>query len=220
MKSQMRAFTLVAALIVAVAMSLACGSGDNPAVGLPLPRSSLQNLTQKEHVLNNIELAYNQRNVEWYHGVLDQNFTFILAPGDVGGGVPTSWGRATELDLHTRLFDKNYTALPCQSIKMDLNLDSVQWTEFTPQSAPSETWYLTTIYYNFTFEIAPNTYINDTGTKATFTVRDAGPSGNYAHHWQLVEMRDLGPQNNLMASRVALASTQPSDIGRVKGMYR
>lgn len=218
MKSQLRSSGLLAALIAATAMSFACSSGGPTAPTHP-QAPQLKNLAQKEDVLSNIELAYNQRQIQWYDGVLDQNFTFFLSPRDVGGGLPDQWDRATEISLHMRFFDKNYTALPCQSIKMDLKLDAVQWTEITPQSAPTETWYSTTIYYNFKFEIAPNTFINDTGTKATFTVRDAGPSGNYAHHWQLVEMRDLG-RATAVASRAALASTEPSDLGRVKGMYR
>jgi hypothetical protein len=220
MKSQLQRFGLVAVLVVATAMLFACSDG-GPTSPPHSQTPQLKDLTQKEHVLDNIELAYNQRQVQWYNGLLDQNFTFFLSTHDVGGGAPASWGRETEISVHTNLFDKNFVgpAPPCQSIKMDLNLDALQWTEVSPESAPAETWYTTTVYYHFTFQIAPNTFVSDNGTRATFTVRDAGPSGNYAHHWQLVEMRDLGPETAVVA-RLAATATEPSDIGRVKGMYR
>jgi len=76
---------------------------------------------------------------------------------------------------------------------MDIRAEEgVSWTQFNPASAPSETWYSTTLFYDFKIQIDPNTYIPLPGAKAVFTVRDAGPRGKYAHHWQLVEFRDLG----------------------------
>lgn len=158
-----------------------------------VPDNPIKDLTHKEDVIYNMETAYNTRRIDVYDGVLDDNFTFFLSPGDVGGGLPEQWDRTVEKDVNQKLFDKNNTTLPCQSIFMDIRAEEgVSWTQFNPASAPSETWYSTTLFYDFKIQIDPNTYIPLPGAKAVFTVRDAGPHGKYAHHWQLVEFRDLG----------------------------
>lgn len=188
---------LLCALAILVASVSACifSPDEKPPVEKPKPVQNIQDLTQREHVFNNIEVAYNKRNINYYQGVLDPNFTFFLSTGDVNNGLPVSWNRPDEIDVNTKLFDQNNTTLPCQSIYMDIRTeDGISWIEVIPESAPTETWYQTTLYYDFKFEISPNTYIPLTGAKAVFTVRDAGPYGEYAHHWQLVEFRDLGDQ--------------------------
>lgn len=182
---------LLCAMLFVVASVSACIF--DPEKDTPKPVSPIFDLTKREHVLYNIEKAYNDRKINYYNGLLDQNFTFFLSPGDVNGGLPESWNRADEIDVNTKLFDKNYTDLPCQKIFMDIRTeDGISWIEISPASAPTEKWYQTTLYYDFRFDISPNTYIPNSGSKAVFTVRDAGPHGEYAHHWQLVEFRDLG----------------------------
>ena len=212
MKMRMKTWMLIG-LLVATSGVMACGGGpDDPAPPLPkVPERSTPG-----GVLTKIESAYNKRRIDWYNGVLDQNFTFYLAPGDVVGNMPDSWNRADEIDLNTRLFDRNYTTLPCQSIYMDIRIEEgLIWTEVIPESAPTETWYQATIYYDFRFDISPNTFIPNTGSKAVFTVRNAGTSE--APHWQLVEMRDLGGDPLINATA---AGTEPTTWGGVKVMYR
>ena len=171
-------------------------------------------LTAKENVLDNIELAYNHRTLQWYTGLLDDNMTFFLAPGDVAGGLPASWDRATEVSIHTKFFDPSYQPLPAQSIYLDIHSDGVQWTSFSPPGAPTETWYSTTLYYEYHVEIAPNTYISAAGSKAQFTVRNAGT--DVAPGWRLVELRDLGGQ----ALNATSTATQLTTWGGVKALYR
>jgi len=157
-----------------------------------------QDLTERWHVLNNLELAYTRRHINQYNRILDANFTFFLTPGDVGGGLPENWGRADELKYNTDLLnaqlDENSPFPRCKSIQMDVQWEKgLQWVEITPGSAPDETWYTATVFYDFKFEMEPdNTYINNPGAKGQFTVRDAGPFEGKPSHWQLVEFRDLG----------------------------
>jgi len=69
--------------------------------------------------------------------------------------------------------------------------DDLAWVEVQPEDFPTETWYATTVFYTFTFEMEPNTtYIAQNGAKAQFTVRNTGTDQN--PHWELVEFRDLG----------------------------
>ena len=204
---------LLATLVASIS---ACGDDGTKPVNESPP--VLRNLTAREDVLFNIESAYNKRRIDWYAGVLDADFTFFLSTGDVNNGLPASWDRAEEIAIHTNLFDKNYTTLPCQSIFMDVRTeDGISWVESDSPSNPGEKWYTTTLYYDFKFEISPNTYIPLTGAKASFAVRDAGPSGSYAHHWQLVEMHDHGDE---LAMAKNSSTTEPNTLGQIKGLYR
>ncbi len=167
----------------------------------PAPPIEEMDLTLKWHVLNNIVYAYQNRNSgpTVYDELLDENFTFHFAPGDVGGEIPAQWGRTDELSSTTNLFQSN-SGNPqgpvCRSMRLDLEFDpeSMTWAEKIPECCPSEVWYSTTVFYSFVFEMEPdNTYIPFTGAKAEFTVRDDDPSA--AEHWVLVEFRDLATGN-------------------------
>jgi hypothetical protein len=152
----------------------------------------LKDLKQKENVLNNLEYAYDNRKYDPYDALLDDNFTFFFAPGDVGGTIPEQWPRPDELFAAGLLFSDQPSVGPrCRSIRVNMSLDNIQWIEFTPENYPGELWYSTTIFYDFTFEMDPDqTYISTPGAKAEFTVRNVGTEAE--PHWQLVEWRDLG----------------------------
>ncbi|MCI0450806.1 MAG: hypothetical protein L0Z51_00260 [Candidatus Latescibacteria bacterium] len=175
-------------------------------------------LTSKEAVLNNIESAYNERRPDVFGLLLNANFTFFFAPGDVGGAIPAQWDRASELSATTRWLSSHQQPPPpldpvCTSILVDLqyNPDTIQWVELIPEDFPTETWYTTTVFYSFVFEFEPDiTYISAPGSKAQFTVRPSG-SG-----WQLVEWRDLGSYLRGSSPSAAVAATW----GSVKALYR
>lgn len=177
-------------------------------------------LTSRYAVLNNIEVAWNQRESAKVDELLDDNFAFYFAPGDVGGSIPAYWNRADELATTTALFTSN--SVPpangpvCSSMRLDLQLDNVIWAE-VPDTVLDETRYATTIFYTFTFEMEPaTTYIAQTGAKAQFTVRNALQGGN--DHWQLVEWRDLG--NSLVTGSRQIAATSEATWGSIKALYR
>jgi hypothetical protein len=155
----------------------------------------LKDLKQKENVLNNILYAYKYRKWQVYNDLLGDQFTFFFAEGDVGGEIPEQWNGEDEINATTKLFDSNLSdgsEYPiCRSIRLDLELDNIQWQEVIPEGYPDETWYTTFIFYTFTFEMEPDqTWIAANGSRAQFTVRNVGTEA--APHWQLVEFRDLG----------------------------
>ncbi len=160
----------------------------------PEPPAKEENLTERWHVLNNIEYAYSKRNPNVYDALLSEEFTFFFDEGDVGGEIPEQWGRFDEFDATSRLFlSKTQTEDPiCNQIKLDLVYDqaNLQWVEKIPENFPDEIWYTTTVNYTFTFQMEGDlTYVQN-NAKAQFTVRDTGPTGS--PHWELVEFRDLG----------------------------
>ena len=92
------------------------------------------------------------------------------------------WGRDVESTATAGLLG--------DASKIDLDItweDGVTWSE---APAGTETWYYTTVFYHFTIKIGDTTYIPSSGTRAQFTVRDAGTSEKA--HWMLVELNDLG----------------------------
>lgn len=164
-------------------------------VVIPPENIPLKDLTLKENVLNNIEYAYFNRSWQVYKDLLDEEFTFFFAPGDVGGEIPEQWDENSEIGATTNLFDSRFgdgSEFPiCRSIRLDLELENIQWLEVIPDGYPDETWYSTFIFYTFTFEMDPDkTYIASNGARAQFTVRNIGTET--APHWQLIEFRDLG----------------------------
>ena len=155
-------------------------------------------LTTREAVLNNIEYAYDSRDITAYDELLDVNFTFFFSTGDIDNGLPVQWPRTDELGATNDLFISNNQSVPigprCTTIPMDLSLENLQWVEIIPEDYPDELWYMTTISYDFTFKMAPpadpDTYNSEPGAKANYTVRNVGTETE--PHWQLIEWRDLG----------------------------
>lgn len=154
-------------------------------------------LDTRSAVLNNLEVAYRNQHLNKYEEVLDENFTFFFYSGDVGGDIPAQWGRQEELDANENLFDKNWVdpdptdgiTEPCKKITMDVKWEEgLQWQKVTQGNG--EEWFTATVFYNFQFDVGENDhFINNPGSKAQFTVRNAGTEAD--PHWQLVEFRDL-----------------------------
>jgi hypothetical protein len=187
-----RSFLLgLTALLVAALSSCIFDPGKGDGTTTKPPEYHKVPLTNKSAVLNNIEFAYNKRDFPTYDELLDLNFTFFYTEGDVGGsGVPVQWGRDVETQTTSGLLDKDKGA-----DKIDMKIDwkdadghsKVVWNE---QISGSETWYFTTVNYDFTIKIGDTTYIPNSGAKAQFTVRNDGTAEN--PKWKLVEFRDLG----------------------------
>ncbi len=191
-----RSFLLCGLLTLAM-LSASCIFDPKPAppdvVAPPQTYTKLPRTT-REAVLNNIQYAYNKRDITTYDELLDTDFTFFLAPGDVGGQIPEQWGRAEEVRLTGLLFsqDPGPQYPKCKRIEFDLKFeDGVQWIPVVPQDYPNETWYLAVVVYYFNIDVEPDTqYQPAAGSQAQFTVRNVGTDA--APEWKLVEFRDLG----------------------------
>jgi hypothetical protein len=215
----MSAYNRRSFLLCALLLLPACE--DDPAAPEPGTGESprLLPLTTRNAILNNIEVAWNRRDEVPIDELLDENYTFYFAPGDVGGDIPPQWSRATDLEATTRLFDSNQQPDPpadpvCVSVKFDLQFDptTITWVEIpAPVTAFGEVWYTTTVFYNFTLEVEPDvTLIPQNGAKAQFTVRSLG------NEWRLVEIRDLGGDTRSVSS---VAGVAENTWGAIKSLY-
>ncbi|HEX6944074.1 MAG TPA: hypothetical protein VF128_14195 [Gemmatimonadaceae bacterium] len=224
-------------VVLACLAFVACGDDDADPVKIEGPYTrAFVDRSEMWHVINNIELAYNQRKISYYEALLDENFTFFLSTGDVGGSVPESWARDVEVQANTNLFSSNPPGdlLRVKSIKLDIlwetdpnsqtphpDGDLLIWATMPDMGPNLETWYTTTVFYDFQITIdLPNYeedlhYYSSSGSKAQFIVRNAGTVD--APRWALVEMRDLGAMG---AFTSASAATEQSTWGGVKALYR
>ncbi len=213
-----RAIALSVALVVCALV--ACS--DDPTAPHPSPPPTFKSLATRSDVLFNTQLAYNQRNIAQYEKLLDDNFTFFATPGDVKGGLPDHWERADEVLYNSRLFDKDYPGpYRCRKIDIDLAFETgVTWTATAaPPAFPGETWYTTTVYYNFDIDVEPDKqYGAPANSRLEITVRNAGTAD--APQWRLVEMHDLNPPPPSAAQAVATVAVIPATLGKVKSLYR
>ncbi len=199
-------------LLVLVSILLISACDDDPSAPRPT-EPTFQPLTTRAAVVNNLEVAWNNRQANKAIGLMDEKFTFYFSPSDVNSGMPLSWSLEDEVPAMYDLFISNQAPLPgfpiCTSVRVDLSNEDLVWTE-VPGPSP-EVWYATTVSYSFTFVIEPNTtYIALNGAKAQLVVRQVGDE------WRLVQWRDLG---STLAATHALGVNETT-WGGIKYLYR
>ncbi|MDH4038544.1 MAG: hypothetical protein OEX18_13790 [Candidatus Krumholzibacteria bacterium] len=211
-------FVALAAML-AMTFALACEDTVDPPP--PDPPVVYQPLTTRVAVLNNLEAAYNNRNIGELDKLLDPEFSFHLSDGDVNGGLPPQWNRATEMDVSTNLFSDTEDPLHrwplCTSIDFDLDLSNPDWVDIVPPPVADEHWSMVTVFYDFQIAVNPDTkFYPYPGAKVRFTVRNNGTDEN--PHWQLVEAEDLGGGSALVGTHAT--ATEESTWGKVKSLFR
>jgi hypothetical protein len=73
------------------------------SIGLGLPNTTPYN------VLRNLEIAYNQKNLDLYISTLDRDFLFSVSPDDENILGETWWGYDVEIEFHRNLFTRGST---------------------------------------------------------------------------------------------------------------
>jgi len=187
----------------------------------PPPPPTYQDLTQKDHVLNNLKLSYNERNYARYAELLaDPHFTYFFSPEDFAAGVtPEQWGRAADIDCHQHMFNPNTPVNKVLTIKLALQYPAGQWAATTPDQDqfPGETWYFKTVTYDLTVMIEAhpeNITYQARGMKAMFTLRQI------KQIWQIVEWRDDVETTATGApAQIAASGIKEISWGRVKSLY-
>jgi hypothetical protein len=72
----------------------------------PQPVKDFWDRTSPSSLLHNLKKAYEKRSIAEYESLLAKDFTFVLSAEDQQQqGMPDSWGRAPEIQIHTRMFD-------------------------------------------------------------------------------------------------------------------
>ena len=98
--------------MAALVVLASCGPTDPDALRVARDNSVPQNtryaygdLTTREDVLLNLELAYGEANFNEFMKLIDDNFVFYFSAADVSGGqTPEQWDRSAELQATNTMF--------------------------------------------------------------------------------------------------------------------
>ena len=155
----------------------------------PTPPVEFMDLSERWHVLHNLEAAYNQRRPTRYDELIDANFVFFFSDGDVGGEIPVQWDRSQDVGATGRLLQDGI------SIDLDVQFDQLQWAAIVPADFPDEIWFTTTVNYTFTMRFnndPETTFITSGQPQVQYTVRPVDVDGE--QRWRLAEWRDIADQ--------------------------
>jgi hypothetical protein len=183
-----RTATLLLALVLVTGLTTSCildpkeGKVDEKKTPV-----DYKDLTQKDDILYNLELSYNERNVSKYDQLLDAGFTMIFSDADIAEGkTPDQWHRAKEAEVATRILDNSGETDPKLIVeRINLNLDWVagDWTEEPENPAhPGESWYRKVVNYDIVVNFADGWERRGFGLKAAMTIR----WDEDREHWRIV----------------------------------
>jgi hypothetical protein len=195
MKKALFNFAFVAFVTLAINSCILDAKQDRQVI--KPPKGEFLPLDTRDNVLNNLQAAYNQRNISQYDKLLDANFTFFFSPTDVQNGTVqfSQWDRAGEINATTNMFNPSFSpsqGAPISSIDLALSYPKGDnaWTPVQPLDAvtyPNETWYEKTVTYSMTIVAGPNQFISN-NIDASFVVRQAEVNGETI--WRIIAWRD------------------------------
>lgn len=196
-----RRIWILLSLILVVGLTASCildPKEDKPKDAVEPP--DFKDLSEKDHVLHNLALAYNEGRYEEYDKLLDEDFTFIVSEADFNDGVieVRQWGRDREVRANTLILNPQHPDIPegKEVISMDLRLDYPEenWTEEPEnETHPGESWYKKIVLYNLVVKTQDGWEYRAIGLQAEFTIRWA--EYDRGEHWRLVLWRDdVGPK--------------------------
>lgn len=185
-----RIITVLAGCLVAGGvLSYGCNQ-DDPAKPEPPAAVEFKDLTQKDDVLFNLELSYNERVINQYDKLLDDDFVFYFSRFDVdNNGTPEYWDRTTDVVVTEKILDGDrVNALSL--VKLNLDYPDTSWTEVSaPPSHEGETWYRQTIGYDFKVQTRTGWEFRAHDKYVEITIR----WDDTLKHWRIVRMRDGAP---------------------------
>lgn len=156
-------------------------------------------LKAKDDVLHNFELAYNNRDINQYKKLTDEDetvFIFVFSREDFNSGkTPDQWERAKEVEVTGRMFQRGGSD-PIQSMNMNFSYaeGDIAWEEATPpEGHEQEKWYQKIVTYDFTVETTSGQTYYAVDSQALFIVRYNFNSVAEDSVWQVVQYYDLGP---------------------------
>ena len=159
-----------------------------------------EDLTQKDHVLLNLDKAYNEMNIDEYKRLLVNEFTFFFSQEDIDSNLVqnVSWGRLAEEEATSNMFNRVPSTKEGFVIdRIDLRLDYTPGDDVwirevgSPGNHEGEDWYERTVTYNMTITAGDESFIS-VDIIASFVIKQVDVNG--AMIWKIVAWRDdIGP---------------------------
>jgi len=220
----------IAALATAIGLAgaaLFAGCSEDPTTP-PKPKptpSPYENLTEQWHPLNNLEVAYGQRDIAHYRAALDSAYyTFFFSAADYSSGKTDEfWTYDTDTWAAERMLDLQLPDLNIRAVILEVDLvfdkDALTWNPVQPDSAPSETWHATTVGYTYFIALGDGVraFIQAPGASVTITVRQDPDDGK----WRIAEITDMPrtTQNAPSIRQLAQRRAEESSFGQIKALY-
>jgi hypothetical protein len=226
----MREARFIPLLVLLLALPIfSCSGDDNPTKPKESPYKTLFADGPRDNVLNNLEQAYNDRNLNRYDELLDADFVFYFSAADVQNGTVSAphWSRAAEIMANRNMFDPNYSN-PNQEPVKDIDLSLVypagddEWTPVAPEDQVnygSETWYQKIVTYNLTVQLPGNFQLVGLNKQAAIVLRAATEESK--DYWRIVVWRDDTGTSFRQALRGGQAAgiTEETTWGQIKSLY-
>jgi len=158
-----------------------------------------EDLTQRDHILINLDKAYNEMNINEYRNLLapGDDFTFFFSQADIDSGhvENSSWGRAAEESATHNMFNR----VPSKDEgfvidRIDLRLDYTPGEDVwvldagAPGNHEGEDWYERTVTYNMTITAGNDSFIS-TDIIASFVIKLVDMGGGDMR-WKIIAWRD------------------------------
>jgi hypothetical protein len=197
---------------------LSCGDDPTTPKRFDPPPDEVEfaDLTNKDDILFNLELAYNERDIDQFEKLLDDDFAFVFARGlNMRGATVSHWGDYCEIDASRNILDKNLGGdTRVTSIDLDIDYAEDNWTEEPPNTShPHESWYTQTVGYDLVAKTAGDREYRALGLEAELKIRYDDASGQ----WRIVQWSDdTGP---LAAQSPGGAAVEETTWGEMKALY-
>jgi hypothetical protein len=136
--------TTLALLLCTALLIPACSDPENPKpLAPPVVAPTFADLTEKDHVLQNLTVSYLQRDITEYKRILDLDYyQFFFSDGDVSNGLPSEgWDKTQDEQATTNLLNRSSNA-PNRiiSIDLDMELSNLIWAEIAADPPLTEKW--------------------------------------------------------------------------------
>lgn len=215
----------VAVLTILVSIGFGC-SEESEQVVIP-PKGTFRSLEARDDVLFNLEMAYNQWNVDEVDKLLDPDFIFHFSLADIQNGNinQARWDRANEVAATRSMFNTgtlppNVDPISDISLALFFTDGGDNWNAVPPLDPlkyAGETWYRQRIDYFLTIVAGENTYTSGNPMKVEFTLRPTGVNGKTV--WRVVSWQDVGEVAALRSGPLATSATSNATWGAIKSLY-
>ncbi len=132
--------------IIALLCTISCaavfigGCSDSSAGPESPPGPEFRDRTTPANVIYNLELAYEEMDVEEYLDCLSEDFMFFPSPADLQdpqNELPSEWYKSDERDLHENMFTGPDAV---ESISLTLTDITLEYDEGSPDDPLDDTW--------------------------------------------------------------------------------
>ena len=190
--------TIIALLCAVSCAAVLVGGCSSPGPGPELPAGpEFRDRTSPDNVMYNLELSYEEMNLEEYLDCLSLDFQFFPDERDVQNSdfeLPTSWYKTDEQTMHESMFadESDVESISVTLTTTDIDLD----TGADPQDPADDIYiYVVDVDLRVNLRGANLTYLATAPSRFLMRV-DAdqqGPGG--VHLWEIYMWYDLGDQD-------------------------